>query len=425
MKNLFLVLLIALSLSAFSQSTIIKCGNLIDGKSNQPLGKKAIVVEGKLIKEIIDWDKIPASAAVIDLSTKTVMPGLIDCHTHVLLQGDITAEEYDAQLLKESIPYRTLRASVACKIALMNGFTTIRDVETEGAMYADVDLKKAINNRVISGPRMYVATRAINTYGHYGIGNGEYSWELHMPKGIQEVNGADEARKAVREQISYGADWIKIYADRSYYKKSDGSFGSIPNFTQEEITAVADETIKSRKMLAAHAMTPDGIRYALKAGARTIEHGTALNEECMDLFVSKGAFWVPTLTVLDYVAEERAKLGATSYLEMFQGVKPQFKKALQKGVKIAFGTDAGGFDWQKIPQAREFSFYVNYGMTPMQAIQSATTVAADLLDKRGQLGEISKGAFADIIAVDGDPLQKIEVMEKVVFVMKDGKVEKQ
>jgi imidazolonepropionase-like amidohydrolase len=425
MKNLLLVLLITLSLPIFSQSTIIKCGNLIDGKSNQPLGKKAIVVEGKLIKEIIDWDKIPASATVIDLSTKTVLPGLIDCHTHVLLQGDITAEEYDAQLLKESIPYRTLRASVACKIALMNGFTTIRDVETEGAMYADVDLKKAINNGVISGPRMYVATRAINTYGHYGIGNGEYSWELHMPKGIQEVNGADEARKAVREQISYGADWIKIYADRSYYKKSDGGFGSIPNFTHEEITAVADETIKSRKMLAAHAMTPDGILYALKAGARTIEHGTALNEECMDLFVSKGAFWVPTLTVLDYVAEERAKLGSTSYLEMFQGVKPQFKKALQKGVKIAFGTDAGGFDWQKIPQAREFSFYVNYGMTPMQTIQSATTVAADLLDKRGQLGEISKGAFADIIAVDGDPLQKIEVMEKVVFVMKDGKIEKQ
>jgi imidazolonepropionase-like amidohydrolase len=425
MKNLFIVLLLLSSITALSQTTIIKCGNLIDGKSALPLSKKAIVVEGNMIKEIIDWDKIPAKASVIDLSSKTVLPGLIDCHTHVLLQGDITAEEYDDQLLKESIPYRALRASVACKIALLNGFTTIRDVETEGAMYADVDMKKAINNGVIPGPRMFVATRAINTYGHYSISNSAYSWELRMPKGIQEVNGADEARKAVREQISYGADWIKIYADRSYFKKADGTFGSIPNFTQEEITAVADETIKSRKMLAAHAMTPDGIIYALKAGARTIEHGTALNEECMDLFVSKGAFWVPTLTVLDYVAEGRAKLGATSYLEMFQGVKPQFKKALQKGVKIAFGTDAGGFDWHKLPQAREFSFYVNYGMTPMQAIQSATTVAADLLDKRGLIGEISKGAFADIIAVDGDPLQKIEVMEKVVFVMKDGKVEKQ
>jgi imidazolonepropionase-like amidohydrolase len=424
MKKLLFVLLTILCFDAFCQTTIIKCGQLIDGKSDQPLSKKAIVVEGNLIKDIIDWDKIPAKATVIDLSSKTVLPGLIDCHTHVLIQGDITSEEYDAQLLKESIPYRTLRASVACKIALMNGFTTIRDVETEGAMYADVDLKKAINNGVIPGPRMFVSTRAINTTGHYPIGNGEYSWELHMPKGIQEVTGADEARRAVREQISYGADWIKIYADRGYFKKADGTFGSIQNFTTEEMQAVADETIKSKRMLAVHAMTPDGIIYSLKAGARTIEHGSALNEECMDLFVSKNAFWVPTITVMDYVAEGRAKLGAVSYLQMYQGLQPLFKKALQKGVKIAFGTDAGGFDWQKLPQAREFSFYVKYGMTPMQAIKSATTVAAELLNKTGQIGEISKGALADIIAVDSDPLQKIEVLEKVSFVMKDGKVEK-
>jgi imidazolonepropionase-like amidohydrolase len=424
MKNLFTLLLSILCFQAVSQTTIIKCGNLIDGNSDQAGGKKAIVIEGNLIKDIIDWDKVPSNATVIDLSSKTVLPGLIDTHTHVLIQGDITSEEYDAQLLKESIPYRTIRGTVAAKIALMNGFTTIRDVETEGAMYADVDIKKAINNGVIPGPRMYVSTRAINTTGHYPIGNSEYSWELHMPKGIQEITGADEARRAVREQISYGADWIKIYADRSYFKKTDGSFGSIPNFTKEEIEALADETIKSKRMLAAHAMTPDGIIYALKAGARTIEHGSALNEECMDLFISKGAFWVPTLTVMDYVAEERAKLGAVSYLQMYQAVQPLFKRALQKGVKIAFGTDAGGFDWQKLPQAREFSFYVKYGMTPMQAIKSPTTVAAELLNKSGQLGEISKGAFADIVAVDGDPLQKIDVLEKVSFVMKDGKIMK-
>ena len=423
MKRYFCFILVLLCYKAHAQ-TIIKCGQLIDGKSDQSFSKKAIVVEGNLIRDIIDWDKIPVGANVIDMSTKTVLPGLIDCHTHVLLQGDITSEEYDAQLLKESIPYRTIRATVACKIALMNGFTTIRDVETEGAMYADVDLKKAINNGVIPGPRMFVSTRAINTTGHYPIGNGEYSWELHMPKGIQEVTGADEARKAVREQISYGADWIKIYADRGYFRKQDGSFGSIPNFTIEEIQAVAEETIRSKRMLAAHAMTPDGIIYSLKAGARTIEHGSAMNEECMDLFVAKGAFWVPTLTVMDYVAEGRAKLGAVSYLQMYQGVQAIFGKALKKGVKIAFGTDAGGFDWQKIPQAREFGFYVKYGMTPMQAIKTATTVAAELLNKSGQLGEISKGAYADIIAVESDPLQKIEALEKVVFVMKDGKVEK-
>lgn len=423
MKRYLCIILVLLCHKVHAQ-TIIKCGQLIDGKSDQSFARKAIVVEGNLIKDIIDWDKIPTGANVIDLSTKTVLPGLIDCHTHVLLQGDITSEEYDAQLLKESIPYRTIRATVACKIALMNGFTTIRDVETEGAMYADVDLKKAINNGVIPGPRMFVSTRAINTTGHYPIGNGEYSWELHMPKGIQEVTGADEARKAVREQISYGADWIKIYADRGYFRKQDGTFGSIPNFTIEEIQAVAEETIRSKRMLAAHAMTPDGIIYSLKAGARTIEHGSAMNDECMDLFVAKGAFWVPTLTVMDYVAEGRAKLGAVSYLQMYQGVQAIFGKALKKGVKIAFGTDAGGFDWQKLPQAREFGFYVKYGMTPMQAIKTATTVAAELLNKSGQLEEISKGAYADIIAVDSDPLQKIEALEKVVFVMKDGKVEK-
>ena len=163
MKRFALILTSVLSLHAAAQTTVIKCGQLIDGKSDQALAKKAIVVEGNLIKDIVDWDKIPAKANVIDLSTKTILPGLIDTHTHVLIQGDITSEEYDAQLLKESIPYRTIRATVACKIALMNGFTTIRDVETEGAMYADVDVKKAINNGVISGPRMFVSTRAINT----------------------------------------------------------------------------------------------------------------------------------------------------------------------------------------------------------------------------------------------------------------------
>ncbi|HMK25548.1 MAG TPA: amidohydrolase family protein [Chitinophagaceae bacterium] len=405
-----------------AQLTAIKCGKLIDGKNDQPLLNKAILIEGNMIKDIVDQSAIPRNATIIDLNNKTVLPGLIDCHTHVLLQGDITSEDYNEQLLKESIPYRTLRASVACKIALMNGFTTIRDLETEGAMYADVDLKKAINNNVIPGPRMFVSTRAINTTGHYAIGNSEYSWELHMPKGIQEITGADEARRAVREQISYGADWIKIYADRSYYRLPDSSYRSRPNFTKEEIDAIADETIRSGKFLASHAVTRDGIIYSLNAGARTIEHGFAMDDECMDLMIKKNAYWCPTATVIDYVAEGRARAGNPINAQMLRTLPAVFKKALQKGVKIAFGTDVGGFDWQKVPQAREFSFYVQWGMTPMQAIKSATTVAAELLNKTGVLGEISKGAMADIIAVDGDPLQDIKLLEKVSFVMKDGKV---
>lgn len=424
MRSILSVLFLLCSYAAGAQLTAIKCGKLIDGKSDLPLLNKAIIIEGNSIKDIVEQSAIPKNATVIDLNNKTVLPGLIDCHTHVLLQGDITAEDYDVQLLKESIPYRTLRASVACKIALMNGFTTIRDLETEGAMYADVDLRKAINNKVIPGPRMFVSTRAINTTGDYAISNAEYSWELHMPKGIQEITGADEGRKAVREQISYGADWIKIYADRSYYRLPDSSFRSRVNFTKEEIEAIADETIRSGKFLASHAVTRDGIIYSLNAGARTIEHGFAMDDECMDLMVKKNAYWCPTATVIDYVAEGRAKAGNPINVQMLRSLPAVFKKALQKGVKIAFGTDAGGFDWEKVSQAKEFSFYVQWGMTPMQAIKSATTVAAELLNKSGVLGEISKGAMADIIAIDGDPLQNIKLLEKVSFVMKDGKVMK-
>ena len=424
MRNLFAAGFLFFTVFANAQVTAIKCGKLIDGKSNQAQTNKAIIIEGNIIKDIVEQSAIPANAKVIDLNSKTVLPGLIDCHTHVLLQGDITAEDYAEQILKESIAYRTLRATLACKIALNNGFTTIRDLETEGAMYADVDLKKAINNNIIAGPRMFVSTRAINTTGHYLLGNADYSWELHMPKGIQEITGADEGRRAVREQISYGADWIKIYADRGYYRLPDSSYRSRPNFTKVEIDAIADETVGSGKFLAAHAVTRDGIIYSLNAGARSIEHGFGMDEECMDLLIKKNAYWCPTATVLDFVAEGRAKAGNSINAQMLRSIPAVFKKALTKGVKIAFGTDAGGFEWDKVPQNREFSFYVQWGMTPMQAIKSATTVAAELLNKTGILGEISKNAMADIVAVDGDPLQDIKVMEKVSFVMKDGKVVK-
>src|SRR5690349_7345477 len=210
----------------------IKCGHLIDGKADKAIDNAVILIEGDKITAAGSNLSIPAGTEVIDLSGMTVLPGLIDNHTHVLLQGDITAADYDEQLLRESIAYRAIRATVSARTALMNGFTTIRDLETEGAMYADVDLKTAIARGVIPGPRMFVATRAFSATGMYPLLG--YSWELKMPEGVQVVDGPDEIRKAVREQVKYGADWIKVYADRRYYIASDGRLRSWVNFTDEE-----------------------------------------------------------------------------------------------------------------------------------------------------------------------------------------------
>jgi imidazolonepropionase-like amidohydrolase len=306
----------------------------------------------------------------------------------------------------------------------MNGFTTIRDLGTEGAGYADVDLKKAINAGVIPGPRMFVATLAINTTGHYPIKASEYAWELKMPKGVQEITGADEARKAVREQLEHGADWIKIYSDRGYIKQPDGNYRALSNFTSEEMNAIGNETIGSRKNFAAHAMTRDGIIAAVNAGAKSIEHGLGMDEESMQLMAAKGVFWCPTLFVNEFVAEGRAKLGSPINLMFSKSIPETFKKAVKVGVKIAYGTDIGGYDWS-LPQAKDFSYFVSWGLTPIQAIQTATVNAAELLGQVGQIGEIKVGALADIIALKQDPTKNIESLENIDWIMKDGKVYKQ
>jgi imidazolonepropionase-like amidohydrolase len=430
-RTLFAVIVISFLLQnlASAQTTaappktvLIKAGRLIDVRTGRVLENQGILVEGQRIKAVGPLAEIqkntPAAAGVIDLSRATVLPGLADCHTHILLQGDITSADYDEQLLKESIPYRTIRATVAARIGLMNGFTVMRDLETEGAMYADVDVKTAINRGIIPGPRLFVSTRAFSATGMYPLLG--YSWELKMPEGVQIVDGADNIRRAVREQVKYGADWIKFYADRRYYLK-DGALHSWVNFTDEEMKAMVDEAHRLGRRVAAHAMGWDGIDAALRAGVDSIEHGYGLDEGLMDRMVKQGVYWCPTIYVGIYVAEGRAAAGAPIWLTMRDLEAKAFAIALRKGVKIAYGTDVGGYAWTE-NQAKEFTYMVRYGMTPMQAIQSATVVAAELLEHPGDFGAIETGKFADIIAVDGDPLRDISELERVRFVMKGGEI---
>src|SRR6266849_3208253 len=422
MRAFTLLLFICCFLAAQSapHRVAIRCGRLIDGKSAAPRTNAIILIEGERIREVGAGLAIPAGAQVIDLSRSTVMPGLIDNHTHILLAGDITQADYDEQLLKESIPFRAIRATVHVRTALMHGFTTMRDLETEGAMYADVDVKTAINRGIIPGPRMFVATRSFAPTGMYPLLG--YSWELRVPEGVQIVDGPDNIRRAVREEVKYGADWIKYYSDRRYFFK-DGALHSLVNFTDAEAKALVDETHRIGHKVAAHAMGREGIDAALRSGVDTIEHGDGLDDELMERMIQRNVYWCPTIYVGVYVAQGRAAAGAPIWIQMMDLVRNAFGKAVKKGVRISFGTDVGGFAWTE-NQAKEFSYMVKYGMTPMQAIQSATSVAAQLLDQQENLGSIEPGKLADIVAVDGDPLSDITELERVKFVMKDGAVVK-
>ncbi|HTR27538.1 MAG TPA: amidohydrolase family protein [Terriglobales bacterium] len=429
-KRLSSMLLLVVGLAGFAAAqsstepapaaapTYLKCGWLFDGKSDQLHQNVVVAIEGETIKAVGD---APASGNVVDLSRETCLPGLIDTHTHVLLQGDITAADYDAQLLKQSPEYRTILATVNARRALMYGFTTIRDLETEGAGYADVDVKTAINNGVIPGPRMEVATRALDVTGAYPLVG--YAPDVVVPHGVQVVDGADEARKAVREQISHGADWIKVYSDRSYFVRPDSVLDDIPTFTLDELHAIVDEAHRQRHKVASHAMALHGVHNSVEAGVDSIEHGNYIADEDLKTMASRGIFYVPTIYVGDYVAKGRAAAGAPVWLKMVAIHEDTFRRALKAGVKIAFGTDAGGFDW-KVDPAKEFPYMVKWGMTPAQAIRAATSSAAELLNMSDKVGTIETGKLADIVAVPGDPLKDISILEQVDFVLKGGVVYK-
>jgi len=405
---------------ATNRVVAVRAGRLIDVRSGTAATNQVILIRGDRIAEVGPAAEvtIPSGADVIDLSRATVFPGLIDAHEHLFLTGE-SHGRYDEQLLKESWQFRTIEAVVNAKKDLDAGFTTMRDLETEGAMYSDVDVKKAINQGLIPGPRLQVVTRALSTTGGYPLEG--YSPEVPVPSGVQIVDGPEAARKAVREQIKYGADLIKIYSTHRFRFTPGGKMDSIPTFTLAETQAIVDEAHREGVKVACHAYGGEGLHNCIDAGADSVEHGLDLDDAAITKMIDKGIWLVPTLYVYEYEPEEDllASGGKTSRARIHEA---SFRKALARGVKIAFGTDAGPFPHGT--QAKEFEYMTRFGMTNARALRAATLDAAELMGWSDRIGTIEKGKYADLVAVSGDPLADITELERVKFVMKGGEVKR-
>jgi imidazolonepropionase-like amidohydrolase len=410
--------------------TIVKAAHLFDGVSERPRDGVAVLVDGDRIVALGPAAELAAKhpgARVIDLGGATLMPGLIDAHTHVFLNDNVGPGVYDAVLLKQSVAYRAIEAAANARAALMHGFTSLRDLETEGAMYADVDVKQAIARGVVPGPRLWVATRSFAPTGMYPLRG--YSWELTVPIGVQTIDGVEPARKAVREQIGFGADWIKYYADHAAYEgRPDRPVRSIVNFTAAEAAAIVDEAHRLGVKVSAHAVGWDGIDAALRAGVDSIEHGQGMTDDLATRMVAQNVAWCPTMMVYHYNAK---KLQADPRAWMIAVQKAALPRAFRRGVRIVFGTDAGAFPWSMTPAA-EAKLMLDAGMPAIAVLRSATSLAAALLDPyckpgakqcaKSNVGEIAPGKYADLVAVAGDPFKDITELERVTWVMKAGVV---
>ena len=404
---------------SFSQQSdkyiLLKPDRVFDGETIQT-GWVVLVKNNKIEQAGAMMFKLPAGTEIIELKGMTLLPGLIEGHSHLFLHP-YNETSWDDQVLKESRAERTARAVNHAKATLMAGFTTVRDLGTEGAMYDDVGLKKAIEKGVIPGPRMIVATRAIVAKGTYGPKSP--SPDVELPQGAEEVAGLDELSKAVRSQIGHGADVIKLYADYRYGPNGENQ----PTFSQLELEWVVANATSSGRKIVAHANTIEGMKRAINAGISTIEHGDGGTEEVFKLMREKNVALCPTLAAGDAIQQYRGwKKGIDPEPQSITNKKKSFQLALQAGVTICMGGDVGVFSHGD--NAREMELMVEYGMKPLDVLKSATSINADVFGYGNKIGKIKKDLFADLIAVDGDPSIDIKNIRKIKLVMKDGVIYK-